>query len=133
MVVRRWFQLRSGQVPLGETTFQEEANEVNQRLHLDMLEEVRKESKVRLAAYQQRTARFYNSRVKAKPFKVGDLVLRKMMLAMKVPGHGLFGANWEGPYRIRAEIFGGAYYLEDMQGEPISKAWNAEHLKKYYQ
>ncbi|XP_017221317.1 uncharacterized protein LOC108198046 [Daucus carota subsp. sativus] len=113
--------------------FQEEANEVNQRLHLDMLEEVRRESQVRLAAYQQRTARFYNSRVKPRPFKIGDLVLRKMMPGMKVPGHGVFGANWEGPYRIRAEIFGGAYYLEDMQGEPISKAWNAEHLKKYYQ
>ena len=113
--------------------FQEEDNVVNQRLHLDMLEEVRRESQVRLAAYQQRTARFYNSRVKPRPFKVGDLVLRKMMPGMKVPGHGVFGANWEGPYRIRAEIFGGAYYLEDMQGEPISKAWNAEHLKKYYQ
>ncbi|XP_063948111.1 uncharacterized protein LOC108203333 [Daucus carota subsp. sativus] len=113
--------------------FQEEANAVNQRLHLDMLEEVRRESQVRLATYQQRTARFYNSRVKPRPFKVGDLVLRKMMPGMKVPGHGVFGVNWEGPYRIRAEIFGGAYYLEDMQGEPISKAWNAEHLKKYYQ
>ncbi|XP_063941355.1 uncharacterized protein LOC108201357 [Daucus carota subsp. sativus] len=113
--------------------FQEEDNAVNQRLHLDMLEEVRRESQVRLAAYQQRTARFYNSRVKPRPFKVGDLVLRKMMPGMRVPGHGVFGANWEGPYRIRAEIFRGAYYLEDMQGEPISKAWNAEHLKKYYQ
>nr|XP_017245494.1 PREDICTED: uncharacterized protein LOC108217161 [Daucus carota subsp. sativus] len=113
--------------------FQEEDNAVNQRLHLDMLEEVRRESQVRLAAYQQRTARFYNSRVKPRPFKVGDLVLRKMMPGMKVPGQGVFGANWEGPYRVRAEIFGGAYYLEDMQGEPISKAWNAEHLKKYYQ
>nr|XP_017221365.1 PREDICTED: uncharacterized protein LOC108198103 [Daucus carota subsp. sativus] len=113
--------------------FQEEDNVVNQRLHLDMLEEVRRESQVRLAAYQQSTARFYNSRVKPRPFKVGDLVLRKMMPGMKVPGHGVFGANWEGPYCVRAEIFGGAYYLEDMQGEPISKAWNAEHLKKYYQ
>ncbi|XP_063948059.1 uncharacterized protein LOC135152159 [Daucus carota subsp. sativus] len=64
--------------------FQEEDNVVNQRLHLDMLKEVRRESQVRLAAYQQRTARFYNSRVKPRPFKVGDLVLRKMMPGMKV-------------------------------------------------
>ena len=65
--------------------FEEEANEVNQRLHLDMLEEVRRESQVRLTAYQQRTTRFYNRKVKARPLKVGDLVLQKKMPWMKVP------------------------------------------------
>ncbi|XP_074371492.1 uncharacterized protein LOC141712443 [Apium graveolens] len=36
--------------------------EVNQRLHLDLLEETRENSQLRLAAYQQRVARYYNKK-----------------------------------------------------------------------
>lgn len=112
--------------------FDKEANQVNQRLHLDLLEEERVNSQVKLAAYQQRVARFYNNKVKVHFFKIGDLVLRKVMPNTKVAAHGVFGANWEGPYKVRVVLWGGAYYLEDLDGRPIPKAWNAVHLKKYY-
>ena len=45
-------------------------------------------------------AKHYNSRVRHRDFKVGDLVLRKVMGAVKDPTQGKLDLNWEGPYRI---------------------------------
>ena len=73
--------------------YESEANMVNHRLQLDLLEEIRTHSQERLVAYQQRTTRYYNSKVKARPFQVGDLVLRKVMPHTKIASHGVFGAN----------------------------------------
>ena len=109
------------------------ANEVNHRLYLDMIEETREDSQARLAAYHQRTARHYNGRVKTRPLRVGDLVLRRVMPNTKVPGHGVFGANWEGPYKVKSVLWEGTYHLTDMNDKLVPRAWNAEHLRKYYQ
>lgn len=113
--------------------YQPEVNEVNHRLYLDLAEEFRTTSQARLVSYQQRVARFYNSKVRARPLKVGDYVLRRVMPNTKIQNHGVFGANWEGPYRVRAVLWEGTYYLADMEGKHIPRAWNMEHLKKYYQ
>ncbi|XP_074360446.1 uncharacterized protein LOC141700634 [Apium graveolens] len=94
-------------------------DEVNQRLHLDLLKETRENSQLRLAAYQQRTARYYNKKVKGQLLKVGDLVLRKVMPNIKNPQHGVFGANWEGLYRIKSILWKGTYHLEDMEGKLV--------------
>ena len=64
---------------------------------------------------------------------MGDLVLRRVLPNMRVPGHGAFGANWEGPYLIKTVIWEGTYHLIDLDGKLIPRAWNAEHLRKYYQ
>ncbi|XP_074337101.1 uncharacterized protein LOC141674278 [Apium graveolens] len=86
-----------GSGSLRRDRYAEEDAEVNQRLHLDLLEETRENSQLRLAAYQQRAARYYNKKVKGQLLKVGDLVLKKVMPNTKNPQHGVFGSNWEGP------------------------------------
>ncbi|XP_074373773.1 uncharacterized protein LOC141714134 [Apium graveolens] len=117
-----------GSGSLRRDRYMEEDAEVNQRLHLDLLEEIRKNSQLRLAAYQQCAARYYNKKVKGQLLKVGDLVLRKVMPNTKNPQHGVFRANWEGPYKIKAILWKGTYHIEDMEGELVPRAWNAEHL-----
>ncbi|XP_074323758.1 uncharacterized protein LOC141660672 [Apium graveolens] len=87
-----------------QTNGQTEVNEVNHLLHLDMLEEIRSKAQLRIAAYQQRVARHYNTKVKARPLQVGDLVRRRVMPNTKVQAHGILGANWEGPYKVRAVL-----------------------------
>ncbi|XP_074360291.1 uncharacterized protein LOC141700412 [Apium graveolens] len=77
--------------------FVEKDAEVNQRLHLDFLDEARMNSQLKLAPYQQIIARYFNKKVKSVPFKVEDLVLRKVMPNTKIANHGVLGANWEGP------------------------------------
>lgn len=42
---------------------------------MDLLEEHKEYVVMRMASYHQRMARYYNARVKAKEFGVGDLVL----------------------------------------------------------
>ncbi|XP_074342934.1 uncharacterized protein LOC141680669 [Apium graveolens] len=110
-----------------------EDSEVTQQIQLDLLEEVKIASQVKLAAYQQRVSRFYNRKVKVRPLKIGDLVLRRVLPNTKITSHGVFGANWEGPYKVRAVLEEGTYYLEDLNGKPIPRVWNAEHLPKYFQ
>ncbi|XP_074356047.1 uncharacterized protein LOC141695719 [Apium graveolens] len=77
--------------------FVEKDAEINQRLHLDLLDEARMNSRLKLAAYQQRIARYFNKKVKYVPYKVGYLVLRKFMQNTKIAQHRVLGANWEGP------------------------------------
>lgn len=110
-----------------------QANEVNHLCYLDMVKETREDSPIRLAAYQQRATRHYNGWVKTRPLWVGDLVLRRVMPNTKVPGHGVFGANWEGPYKEKFVLWEDTYHLTDMDNKLLPQAWNAEHLRKYYQ
>ena len=63
-------------------------------LQLDLVDEVRATAKQRLVQYQDRMAKHYNSRVRHKDFKVGDLVLRKVMGAARNPTQGKLGPNW---------------------------------------
>ncbi|XP_074362634.1 uncharacterized protein LOC141702948 [Apium graveolens] len=125
--------VKVGSGSLHRDHYQEEDAEDNQRLHLDLLEETRENSQLRLAAYQQRAARYYNKKVKRQLLRVGDLMLMKVIPNTRNPQHGVFEANWEGPYKIKAILWKGTYHLEDLEGKLVPRAWNAEHLRKYYQ
>ncbi|XP_074377924.1 uncharacterized protein LOC141719443 [Apium graveolens] len=100
-----------GSGSLRRDCYAEEDAEINQKLHWNFLEEMRENSQLRLAAYQQRAARYYNKKVKGQLLRVGDLVLRKVMPNTKNPQHGVFGANSEGPYKIKAILWKGTNHL----------------------
>ena len=63
----------------------ESKNNETIHLQLDLVDEVRATAEQRLVQYQDRMAKHYNSRVQHKDFKVGDLVLRKVMGAARDP------------------------------------------------
>lgn len=67
--------------------FNKEANMVNHRLHMNLLEEVRQMAQLLLAAYQQRTEMYFNGKAKFRPFQIGDLVLKKVMSHAKIASH----------------------------------------------
>ena len=97
------------------------------------LDEVKAIAEYRLARYQDLMAKHYNSRVKYKDFKVGDLVLRKVMGVARDPTQRKLGPNWEGPYEITSWQRKGTYHLETLDGQKLHHPWNTEHLQKYYQ
>ena len=70
------------------------------RLQLDLVDEVRTATEQRLARYQNLMAKHYNFDVRHRDFQVGDLVLRKVMGAVRDISQGKLRPNWEGPYRI---------------------------------
>ena len=63
------------------------------RLQFDLVDEVKVVAEQRLARYQDRMAKHYNSRVRHRDFKVGDLILRKVMGAARDPTQGKLGPN----------------------------------------
>ena len=58
------------------TNYQQEVNDDSLLARLDLLPEMREEAATKLSIYQDRITRYYNRRVKHRPLKVGDLVLR---------------------------------------------------------
>ncbi|CAL8990767.1 unnamed protein product [Prunus brigantina] len=101
-------------------------------LNLDFIDELRDQSNMRNVAYKQRIAKYYDSRVKPRAFKVGDRVMRKVSLATKNPTEGTLGPTWEGPYEVTRISRPGAYQLRDPKGKTLPRPWNADHLKYYY-
>ena len=55
------------------------------RLQLDLVDEVQVIAEQRLARYQNLMSKHYNTRVRHRDFQIGDLVLRKVMGAVKDP------------------------------------------------
>ena len=78
-------------------------------------------------------AKHYNYRVRHRDFKVGDLILRKVMGAARDLTQEKLCPNWEGPYRIALWQRKGIYHLETIDGQKLPHPWNTEHLRKYYQ
>ena len=76
----------------------ESKNDKAIRLQLDLVDEVRATAEQRLARYQDRMVKHYNSRVRHRDFQVVDHVLRKVMGAARDPTQGKLGPNWEGLY-----------------------------------
>ena len=66
-----------------------ETNDAFLARNLDLLEERRERTAIRLETYQQQLARAYNKKVNPREFQVGDLVLRKVAGNKKDPREGI--------------------------------------------
>ncbi|XP_077247223.1 uncharacterized protein LOC143886939 [Tasmannia lanceolata] len=114
------------------TNFSEQLNDDGLRANLDLLEEAREESRIRVAAYKQKVSNYHDSRIRPREFRARDLVLRKAAISQpkKV---GKLSPNWEGPYRVKEVIRPGSYRLETLEEHLLPHAWNSKNLRKYYQ
>ena len=114
---------------LKRVSYDEQCNDEGLKLAFDFLPEVIDDTAQRMALYQERMTMYYNQRVKLKHFNPGDMVLRKVSQATKDPNERKLGPNQKGPYRVVRYSRRGSYYLEDTNGKPLPRPWNAEHLK----
>ncbi|XP_070050271.1 uncharacterized protein [Nicotiana tomentosiformis] len=110
----------------------EESNDEGLRTNLDLLEQRREASLIRIARQKQIIERYYNRKAHLGYFKIGDFVLKKVFQSMKTTGVGKLNPNWEGPYKFRGIAGKGAYELETMDDKILPSSWNTVHLKKYY-
>uniref|UniRef100_A0A2N9GJD4 Reverse transcriptase n=1 Tax=Fagus sylvatica TaxID=28930 RepID=A0A2N9GJD4_FAGSY len=112
-----------GLTTLRTTFHKEEENEGQLCLNLDLLDETREKAAQRIALYQGKMARYYNTKVKLRRFEVGDWVRRKVTQATKDSSQGKLGPNWEGPYKIIQ------YYRreEGRQGRSSSTYYHVRH------
>ena len=121
-----------GLTTLRTTFHKEKENEGQFRLNFDLLDETKEKAAQRIAFYQGKVAKYYNTKVKLRCFEVGDQVLRKVTQVTKDSSQGKLGPNWEGPYKVIQNYRRGTYHLEDRHGKKFPHPWNAEHLKNYY-
>ncbi|XP_073014873.1 uncharacterized protein [Primulina eburnea] len=104
-----------------------EDNDNARASELDLIEERRERAAIRMEAYRRPVMKAYNQRVRHREFQIGDMVLKRANPAGDV---GKLDARWEGPYKVVRRVSSGTYYLEDGQGRPLKRPWNALHLKK---
>ena len=76
-------------------------------------------------------ARAFKKRVKPRPLRIGNLVLKVIRGLIKDP-RGKFRPNWGGPYFIRELTLKGAAWLMDLDGNRFSELTNVDQLKRYY-
>ena len=80
--------------------YQDKDNEEQLRLNLDLIDEVRMDAEQRTTRYKRLKAKQYDVMVKLRHFNIGDLVLKRVLLATRNSAHGKLGPNWEGPYKV---------------------------------
>jgi ribonuclease HI len=96
-------------------------------LNTDLLEERREAAHFRNIQNKQRLTRYYNSRVSARPLKLGDWVMKEVI----PPPTGL-KPTWEGPFEI-VELAGPyTFYIRSKEGHISPHPWNVQHLRYYY-
>lgn len=102
------------------------------KMHDVLVEKVRNEATTRVKLQQQKTAAYFNKKVRNKKFLVNDLVLQETAVSQPSMARK-FKPTWEGPYKIIKIIGQGTYRLSSLDGTPINNTWNGVHLKKFYQ
>jgi len=105
-------------------------NDESLATNLDVISELWDKAQIREQASKTWTVRRYNTKVKPRNFRPGDLVWRIRSKARK--SDGKFSANWEGHFRVTAVAGKGAYRLERLSGQAVPRTWNAAHLKFYF-
>ncbi|XP_063949875.1 uncharacterized protein LOC135152721 [Daucus carota subsp. sativus] len=112
--------------------FDPDTNEYGLRGNLDLLEEEREAAHQRNVRYQQQASQYYDSGIRKRSFRVGDMVLRDLATSMPTK-QGKLMPNWEGPYTVVEIVRPGTYKLAALDGNPIKNTWHASQLRKYYQ
>ena len=110
-----------------------EVNNLNSRIYLDLLEERRERAFIVSEAHKQRVASYHNRRVRARQFKVEDLVLRRADIGKSSSRTGKLGPNWKETYQISEVTTKEAYRIKDMQGRELPRYWNSDCMRKFYQ
>nr|KYP50040.1 hypothetical protein KK1_028195 [Cajanus cajan] len=97
------------------------------------LEEERLIALQNLVQQKERIEKTYNKRVKARDFRVGDLVLKVILPMDQKSRHlGKWSYNWEGPFIIDQVYSKNAYVIKEIKSNE-SKVINGKYLKYFYQ
>lgn len=108
-------------------------DDLRERIHdVDAIEERRWKAEQKWLAYQKRISIAYNKRVKARPLKVSDLVLKATGHIQKGSSASKFSPKWEGPYIIREAYNSGYFLISRLDWEGYLAPINGKWLKMYF-
>nr|KYP68215.1 Transposon Ty3-I Gag-Pol polyprotein [Cajanus cajan] len=104
-----------------EQVFDTEQNAKELAADLDLVDELRDKAQIHAEACKLRASRRYNTRVRPRSFRTGDLVWRLLGEARKDTSDGKLAPTWGGPFRVTEDLKNGAYMLEELSGKPIPR------------
>nr|XP_009765539.1 PREDICTED: uncharacterized protein LOC104217081 [Nicotiana sylvestris] len=110
----------------------EESNEEEMRVNLDLVEDMRETTLIRMTVQKQVIEWYYNWKACLRYFKIRDYVLNNVFQSTRTANPRKLSPNWEGPYKIHGIARKGAYELEMLDGKILPSNWNVVHLKRYY-
>ena len=100
-------------------------------VHLEQLDEQRRDALVALEVNKRHVKVQYNNYVRLRRFSEGYLVL--LWDQPKEPlGVGKFNPMWCGPYVVKCVLEKGSCELRDYEGMALVEPRNGLYLKKYY-
>ena len=99
---------------------------------LQLADEKRMRALSHSQCYQKRIARAYNKRVRKRSFKVGDMVMKKILPSHLPDPRGKFKPSWDGPLIVREVLPGGALRLTSMRGVDLPEPTNADNVKIFH-
>ncbi|XP_042410299.1 uncharacterized protein LOC121999723 [Zingiber officinale] len=105
-----------------------EDNAERRLLELDLMDEARTKTTIRLMIYRQRMKQRYNQRVIPRSFQVDDLVWKKVKPVGDITK---LEAPWAGPFKVVEKLCSSAYYLEDEDGRRLQRLWSVNHLQPF--
>ena len=98
---------------------------------LCVMDEKRLKALYHIWGYQRRLRKAFDSKVRARDLKLGDLVLKEIQ-ALIQERNGKFKQNWASPYIIKQIYSDGVVRLIDLDANPFTKPTNMDQLKKYH-
>lgn len=109
-----------------------EQNSQLDKEELNHLEERRRNTLLQLVNYQRQASWHYNSFVRPRQFKRGDLALRKVFHNTQEFNVSKLGPNQEVSYRVIEPMKLGANRLMAMDGREVPRSQHVVHLKKNF-
>jgi hypothetical protein len=104
-------------------------DEADYQVTKDTIEGTRLQAIENINKYQAETIKWHDRKVRLKNIKPGHLVLRRVANPDTV---GKLQLKWERPFLVVSSSRLGSYRLKDMDGNDISRSWNADELRRYY-
>ena len=109
-----------------------ETSSLEERLvHLEHLDEQRRDAAIINEAHKKRTKTQYDKAISPHIFSEGDLVLVYDQ-DKDALGAGKFKSMWYGPFLVKRVLKKGAYELIDFEGNKLVEPRNGLYLKKYF-
>ncbi|VFQ77991.1 unnamed protein product [Cuscuta campestris] len=98
---------------------------------LNFVEERREQAFLKAENYRRQVKEYYDRKVRAREYRVGDLVLRKREASQPTEG-GKFAKSYEGLYKVIAVLLPGTYKLSTLEGRELGRHLNTHNLISFY-
>ena len=98
---------------------------------LTLIDEKRMVAVCHCQLYPQRMICAFHKRVRARTFKIGQLVLKRIF-PHQDEYNGKFTPNWQGPYMVHKVLSGSALVMSEMDGTVWPKPINSDAVNRYY-